>query len=532
MRIVGNDTNRTRQTQLVASGTLPNGKPVIVNSDGTASVVAETTVSANMTYGTFTNIESEATQHMHLAADPFNSNRFALVDVDDAGDKNVHLYIITRSGTSITVSSQIMVFASSGNNASRSMCVWDVVTQNQLLVCYNNDNNRFSAVVGSISGSAGSESASFSAHVEQASNLSFTGGTDQYRVLKPIGTTGSYLALFRGNSNYTYWRILTITNTTGTNAPALVYKDSSGGNSGTVLVSVAMQPVMQADIDPNDSAKGFALGVNDSNEDLEAYPLTFSGTGTSMTCSAGTKQILKSGRNFLDSHSSPTIKYLTSTKFFVAAQSAQSPNANELETFLFDYDGSSYTEHTSVFLANPDGEILYHYVDTVSSQADENAILVTINLNGSPRYVYGAVATCDTSANTVSYNTPARIDNFSGGAASYISYATQSDSLGISLCGFSGNDGNGQRPYVRLAQKGGLSTNLTSENYIGISQSTAADGIGLNIGIKGFIDDNQSSLTAGQSYFVQTDGTLNTTADNPSVFAGTAVSATKLIVKG
>ena len=40
------------------------------------------------------------------------------------------------------------------------------------------------------------------------------------------------------------------------------------------------------------------------------------------------------------------------------------------------------------------------------------------------------------------------------------------------------------------------------------------------------------SLTAGQSYYVQTDGTLSTTAGNPSVFAGTAVSATKLIVKG
>ena len=41
-----------------------------------------------------------------------------------------------------------------------------------------------------------------------------------------------------------------------------------------------------------------------------------------------------------------------------------------------------------------------------------------------------------------------------------------------------------------------------------------------------------SSLTAGQSYYVQTDGTLSTTAGDPSVFAGTAVSATKLIVKG
>ena len=39
------------------------------------------------------------------------------------------------------------------------------------------------------------------------------------------------------------------------------------------------------------------------------------------------------------------------------------------------------------------------------------------------------------------------------------------------------------------------------------------------------------SLTAGQSCFVQTDGTIGLTADDPSVFAGTAISATKLIVK-
>jgi hypothetical protein len=42
----------------------------------------------------------------------------------------------------------------------------------------------------------------------------------------------------------------------------------------------------------------------------------------------------------------------------------------------------------------------------------------------------------------------------------------------------------------------------------------------------------QVTLTAGQSYYVQTDGTISTTAGSPSVFAGTAVSSTKLIVKG
>jgi len=41
-----------------------------------------------------------------------------------------------------------------------------------------------------------------------------------------------------------------------------------------------------------------------------------------------------------------------------------------------------------------------------------------------------------------------------------------------------------------------------------------------------------TSLTIGQQYFVQTDGTLSTSADDPSVIAGTAISGTDLIVKG
>jgi len=43
--------------------------------------------------------------------------------------------------------------------------------------------------------------------------------------------------------------------------------------------------------------------------------------------------------------------------------------------------------------------------------------------------------------------------------------------------------------------------------------------------------NTQFSLTAGQSFYVQSDGTLSTTADDPSVLAGTAISATELLVK-
>ena len=76
------------------------------------------------------------------------------------------------------------------------------------------------------------------------------------------------------------------------------------------------------------------------------------------------------------------------------------------------------------------------------------------------------------------------------------------------------------------------STNLTSENYIGTAKSGAADGDGVVVNTQGNVDTGQTGLTAGQSYYVQADGTLGTTAGDPSVFAGTAVSATKLIVKG
>jgi len=77
-----------------------------------------------------------------------------------------------------------------------------------------------------------------------------------------------------------------------------------------------------------------------------------------------------------------------------------------------------------------------------------------------------------------------------------------------------------------------VSTNLTATNYIGISDAVYSDAATATIQTVGSVDDAQSSLTAGTAYYVQVDGTLATTADTISVLAGTALSATKLIIKG
>ena len=75
-------------------------------------------------------------------------------------------------------------------------------------------------------------------------------------------------------------------------------------------------------------------------------------------------------------------------------------------------------------------------------------------------------------------------------------------------------------------------TNLTSENFIGFAENDCTDNGLATIQLGGSVNDKQTSLTAGQTYFVQTDGTIGTTADSPSVTAGTAVSATEILVKG
>ena len=78
-----------------------------------------------------------------------------------------------------------------------------------------------------------------------------------------------------------------------------------------------------------------------------------------------------------------------------------------------------------------------------------------------------------------------------------------------------------------------LKTNLTPENYIGISDANYTNGQTATIQIVGAVDDAQSGLTPGQKYFVQPSGALSLVENvGVPVFAGTAVSSTSLIVKG
>jgi len=74
-------------------------------------------------------------------------------------------------------------------------------------------------------------------------------------------------------------------------------------------------------------------------------------------------------------------------------------------------------------------------------------------------------------------------------------------------------------------------TNLTAENYIGISGEAISNGATGKVNVIGGTNTGQSGLTTAQTYYVQGDGTLATTAASPSVIAGTSISDTEIVIK-
>ena len=73
-------------------------------------------------------------------------------------------------------------------------------------------------------------------------------------------------------------------------------------------------------------------------------------------------------------------------------------------------------------------------------------------------------------------------------------------------------------------------TNMTDENFVGFADAAISSGSSGSINVVGNTT-TQSSLTPGQKYYVQGDGTIGTSPSSPSVVAGLALSSTKLLIK-
>ena len=272
-----------------------------------------------------------ATEYPIVTADPHNENRYAINFTDDDGSKRGYIRIVTRTGTSLTLSP--VYDASDTNGTSAGTIVFDPSNSGKIIYLYNTS-KPYARVI-SFSGSAGSESFSRSSTF-LVSNYGF-GVTHGARMV-PMGSTGRYVIPFK-NSSTAYLRIITASSTEVTS------RDSAGGSDAISLTSSCSR-VPQIAIDPTDSTKGMMCVVNTS-EKFVVRALTFSGSGTSATVSVGAETQLTPGTNsgggYVNANGWQQLVACGAGKYVAFARGGDSPHNKKIVGVAFDYDGSSYT---------------------------------------------------------------------------------------------------------------------------------------------------------------------------------------------
>ena len=183
---------------------------------------------------------------------------------------------------------------------------------------------------------------------------------------------------------------------------------------------------------------------------------------------------------------------------------------------------------TGITFTGPDGVFANISAEDISATFDhDNGKVVIAYQQHDGSYTGRAVVgTVDPSNDSIGFGTPVV---FNGGNAQYMSAIYDSDNSKVVIA-YQDDDSTRDGTAVVVSPTS-QTTNLTAENYIGISGEAISNAATGKVNVIGGVNSGQSGLTTAQTYYVQGDGTLATTADTPSVIAGTSISDTEIVIK-
>jgi hypothetical protein len=258
------------QVEFVASGTLPNGKPVILKADGTVEVVGigSTPVSESIPSGSITNVNgTSASFKPRVSFDPNTAGKCAVLFRDDSVGDHGKVAIGTISGTTVTFGTP-GTYRDAGYMNSGQAIAYNPNVANQLMVFYNlaSPNNCYSKV-GTVSGT----SISFGSAVQFKS-----GPADHLNVSFDPSTNGKFILSFQDGSNNSYGASIVGT-LSGTTA----------SYGSVVLFNSVYTPWNDISYDPSTAGKCLvAYADNNSTKVGKSKVGTVSGTGVSFGSSA------------------------------------------------------------------------------------------------------------------------------------------------------------------------------------------------------------------------------------------------------
>ena len=390
-------------------------------------------------------------------------------DQNDSG--KIKARLVTTTGTTLSYGSVVELTGQVGYPKS---IVYDSANE-KLVVTFRGNTNYAYAVVATISGSS----------LTFGTPVVFNSATSSVCPGVYDSTSGKIVVTY-ALSGVSYLKVATVSGTSISFGSAT----SLGSGSGMYYGTLAYDPV---------NNKTIFAQMNDITYDGVAYVATVSGTsisvGSPTTFNANLAKIYGA---FYDAPSG---------KIGVIVQTGGGPG----EGYVGTVSGTSISFGSGVQFQSSISQ------GTTGYDSRVNKFTVACRSINSP--YPGLLRIGTISGNTFSFASPV---TFNSGETALDNHGVGFDSdQGTSIISFmDGGDGDV-----------GKAIGFQAAGSYEVS-SSVADGDSAVINSTCTVDSNQSGLTAGQQYFVQTDGTLGLTAADPSVFAGTAVSATKLIVKG
>ena len=480
--------------EAVASGSLSDGSTVVLNSDGTVSVVAEEGFTAGP--GTPSVFKSDSGQIASVSATFDSANNKVVIAYQDQGNSNYGTAVVgTVSGTSISFGSPV-VFESA--KADYISATFDS-NLNKVVIAYRDWGNSYygTAVVGTVSGT----SISFGTPVVfESANIFYASATFDSNSNKVVIAYAD-----AGNSYYGTSVVGTVSGTSISFETPVVFNSANSGSLSTTFDS-ANNKVVIAYRDSGNSNYGTAIV----------------GTVSGTSISFGTPAVFDSTSSYEISSTFDS----NSNKVVIVYRDRT--NSHNVMSVVATVTGTNISVGTPVVIESAGNESLF---PSVTFDSANNKVVVTYRGNQSITNSAGTVVVGTVSGTSISFESSSLFHN---GFTNYIAATFDSNSNKVVIGYFSSTYSNGVTSYYGTAvvyqTVNVTTTNLTAENYAGIADAAYADAATATIQTAGSVDDAQSGLTPGQAYYVQPNGTLGLTPGTPSVFAGTAVSATKLLI--
>ena len=485
--------------EFVASGTLPNGKPVVLKSNGQIEVVAQTGAAQSIPAGSSATYNSSGTDPLVSSRSccfiPQVANKFVIIYKDATAGHGVAV-VGTVSNASISFGTPVVF--NSGLTNFMSIDFTASVSGRCVIAYQNNANSsKGTVVIGTVAGTGISFSSPiiFNNAVTRVFGVAFGSGSIDDRLVI------SYMD--QGNSNYGT-AICGDVNAGGT---AIAFGSEVVFNSGTSnFADVAF--------DPTSNTKFVICYKNQSNSH---YATAIVGSASSTSLSFGSNVVFLSsyttdvsvrynpnvGNQFVvlcsDQYASPTkgvayVGTVSNTTPSFGPQVVFNPLATTLQSIAFD--------------PNTAGRLLVSYSD------DGNSSKSTVNIG-------------TMSGSTLSFGNKIIAINLT---SSPQTVAFDSNTTGKFVFPFIDytNSSSGKALVCQLVTS---VTNLTATNLIGISAEAASSGATAKINTWGGINESQTSLTIGSDYYAQTDGTITTASASPAIKLGTAISSTTINIR-